>query len=90
MARVADLVARFERGRRFWRNVDVGERRACWIWDGATDGHGHARFGSGPADVHAYQLVRGPLARGARLEHSCGNDRCVNPEHMRVVEAPAS
>jgi hypothetical protein len=78
VARLLDQIRRFERDRRFWREVDVGGREDCWPW------HGGAMPRRG-ADVHAYELVRGPVPPGARLVHRCGDDRCVNPEHMDVV-----
>jgi HNH endonuclease len=30
--------------------------------------------------------VRGPLPPGTRLVHRCGDARCVNPDHMEVVD----
>jgi hypothetical protein len=75
VAQLVELLRRFERGRRFWREVDVGGREDCWL---------HPR--GAHADVRAYELVRGPLPAGARLVHRCGNPRCVNPDHMDVVK----
>ncbi len=78
MARLAELMRRYERGRRFWRHVEVGGREDCWEWSGA-DSESEA------AAAHAYQLVRGALPPGARLMHRCGSTHCMNPEHMDVV-----
>ena len=73
------LLRRYERGRRFWRQVDVRGRDECWPWLGGADA------GYAGADVRAYELVRGArLPRGARLVHRCGQARCVNPDHMDV------
>lgn len=83
MSGVVDLFRRYERGRRFWRLVDVEGRDDCWPWHGPTDRAGNGRFGRRPAHEHAYELMVGPLAPDTTLEHSCGNPRCVNPDHLR-------
>ena len=77
-----DRMRTYERGRRFWRLVDVGGRDDCWAWRGPLDPDGRAWFGRRPADLHAYELARGPLPTGAQLRHRCGDGRCVNPDHM--------
>ena len=79
MALLLELFRRYERGRRFWRHVDVRGRDECWPWRGPGD---PAATG---ADARAYELARGPLPRGARVAHRCGSPRCVNPGHMDVV-----
>ena len=81
MAYLINLMRRYERGRRFWRHVDVRARDECWQW--------HGRDAAGAA-VHAYELMRGPLPPQTRLQHRCGNALCVNPDHMDVVHAGAA
>jgi hypothetical protein len=78
VAHLVHLVRRFERRRRFWREVDVRGREDCWLWSGD-------RPPARGADIHSYELARGPLPPGARLVHQCGDAACVNPEHMAVV-----
>lgn len=64
----------------------------CWEWQGATQ----PRTGCGVARVRGRQFtahrlaywvyVRGfELAGRARVQHLCGNPRCVNPDHLRKV-----
>jgi hypothetical protein len=79
VAYLVHLIRRYERGRRFWRNVDVRGRQDCWPW------RGNYEAPAGGADIRAWELARGPLPSGASLAHSCGHAGCVNPEHMRVV-----
>jgi HNH endonuclease len=80
VAQLVELIRAFERGRRFWRGVDVRGREECWLWSGGPAPHGGA-------DVHAYERMHGPLPPRTRLVHTCGNARCVNPDHMVVVDA---
>ena len=75
-------IRKFERERRFWRLVDVRGRQDCWPWQGPVDPDGRARYERSRADSRAYELMRGPLPPGVDLRHTCGNGRCVNPEHM--------
>ncbi len=80
MARVAELIRRYERRRQFWRHVHVGGPDECWTWDGEVDADGHPRFHGRSAARHACELARGRPP--ASLEPRCGNRRCVNPEHL--------
>jgi hypothetical protein len=82
-----DRIRIYERGRRFWRHVDVRGRDDCWPWHGQVGPDGRMWFGRQPADLHAYELARGPLPTGTRLRHSCGDGRCVNPHHMERLLA---
>ena len=75
---LVERIWRFERDRRFWRHVDVRARDECWPW---ASGDSHVAG----ADMRAYELVRGPLPKGASLRHRCGTRACVNPDHMDVV-----
>jgi hypothetical protein len=77
-----DGIRTYERQRRFWRLVDVRGRDECWPWLGHVDRDGQGWFRGSRADAIAYQRARGPLPAGARLEHGCGDRRCMNPEHM--------
>jgi hypothetical protein len=80
MPNLVQLLRRYERGRRFWQHVDVRGRDECWRWLG----NGALPWPARP-DERAWELARGPLPDGARLEHRCGTDACVNPDHMDVV-----
>lgn len=65
----------------FWRKVDKGPRRGCWIW------LGHKPFVQQcgrrfQAHHVAYRLLIGPIEEGRTIRRTCGNDLCVNPEHL--------
>lgn len=81
MRDVIERIRQFERQRRFWRRVEVRGRLECWPWTGDLDPDGYARFDGRRADARAWELARGAPPPGA-LEHSCGNPRCVNPDHL--------
>jgi hypothetical protein len=76
------LIRRYERKRRFWRNVRAEGPQDCWPWLGPTDHDGFGRFEGRPAHERAYELAGGRLPSGAALEHRCGNRHCVNPYHL--------
>ena len=78
------LLRRYERGRRFWRHVRVGARDECWLWQGDVDAEGRGVYGDARADARAYELALGEEP-GSALAHSCGEPRCVNPEHLEPV-----
>ena len=87
MALVPRPLRRFEGNRRFWKNVQAGEPQECWPWHGAVDSEGYGRWRGRRADEYAYALARGGAA-GSRVEHECGNPRCVNPNHLAVADGP--
>jgi hypothetical protein len=56
----------------------------CWIWNGAKDSKGYGRFGVNGinrlAHAWAYETFIG--APKEYLQHTCGNNDCVNPAHL--------
>jgi hypothetical protein len=59
----------------------------CWEWMGGYGGPRHKRrpviqqkYGS----RWAYEHWIGPVPDGAHILHSCDNNRCVCPEHLRA------
>lgn len=76
------LVRRYERRRRFWRNVRVTGPDDCWPWLGATDAGGQAVYRGRPACETAWELTARPLPPHASLQHRCGHAWCVNPRHL--------
>lgn len=57
----------------------------CWLWDGTDDAHRNCYTRDANRKVvrpvyYAWLLVRGMAAKGV-LRPTCGNARCVNPDH---------
>lgn len=73
---------------RFWPLVNKTD--GCWIWTGRVfkhrGGYGSFTVNGRPEGAHrvAWKLLRGPLAVGDHLLHSCDNPVCVNPDHLRI------
>ncbi len=66
----------------------------CLLWTGGANKHGDpriwktyaARFGSDRPARLAWQLCHGrELGKTTKLVPSCGNPRCINPEHLTAV-----
>jgi hypothetical protein len=62
----------------------------CWIWRGAKDRKGYARFRDSDGrtvSVHrfAYQNTVGEIPDGMVLDHLCRNPGCCNPAHLEPV-----
>jgi len=59
----------------------------CWLWTGAKSNN---RFGivkwkkrTWKASRLIYTLLKGEITEGMYLLHSCDNELCVNPDHLR-------
>jgi hypothetical protein len=67
-----------------------GGRDGQWI---RCDPTGHCQWiASTPvaaARVRIYEASRGPVPRAAYVESTCGNARCVNLDHLRLVAGRA-
>jgi hypothetical protein len=83
---------------RFWAKVDkngpiVSEVLGpCWLWTGATDGHGYGQINIERrirrAHVVAYILTTGhePPPKTPKITHLCDNGHlgCVRPSHLKA------
>jgi len=78
---------------RFWKKVQKAGPNDCWLWTGAVNKSGNGSFwpvASGPnqyctnAHRFAYELAYPLLPKSASVVHTCGNNLCVNPSHMRL------
>lgn len=62
---------------------------ACWLWLGAKDKHGYGRFNVGYKTKNAYrvsyELYKGEVPVGLKLDHLCKTPSCVNPDHLEPV-----
>lgn len=82
---------------RFWQFVNTDgpipesdpSLGPCHLWTGAgtRNGYGHLRRnGKFPlAHVYAWQLANGDIPEGFDVDHRCHNRRCVNIEHLRLL-----
>jgi hypothetical protein len=77
---------------RFWAKVD--RTPACWLWTGRVDRGGYGAFSVSRRLVvrshrFSWRLANpsGADVEGACLLHSCGNHRCVRPDHLYVGSA---
>lgn len=62
---------------------------SCWLWVGAKSvyGYGQVTHDGKNMGAHrvAYELAKGGIPEGMRIDHICRTPPCVNPEHLRVV-----
>lgn len=74
----------------FWSLVEKDGPGGCWLYNGTIsfEGYGYVNIGAGvkrkqwQAHRFAWTLLKGPLAPGACVLHTCDVRNCVNPEHL--------
>ena len=66
----------------------------CWLFTGHVrpEGYGSIRRvgrNGGTTEAHrlAYEVYVGPVPDGLHLHHTCGVRRCVNPDHLVLMDA---
>jgi len=80
--------------RRFWSKVVKGD--GCWIWTGATSGHGYGILWRGmeASDyIHAHVLswlIHNGDFDGDFVFHSCPNRLCCAPSHLYIETSASS
>ncbi len=72
---------------RFWAKVDrSGGPNACWLWLGATAGHGYGVLNVNHRMIYAhrfsFELHFGAVPDEQLVRHNCDNPPCVNPAHL--------
>lgn len=74
----------------FWDRVRKTD--SCWIWEGfslpgrgAILGPAVERPGRS-ATRFSYSLAHGEIPPNKKIVHKCGNQLCVNPEHLKLGE----
>lgn len=87
-----DLAAGYsvDRFRKFVPGIEQAGTDKCWIWEGAYSNQYPVYWDSSigvsvSAPRWAYDTLVGPVHPDSRLERKCGDRRCVNPFHGRVV-----
>src|SRR5882757_9948640 len=73
---------------KFWERVDrTGGPESCWLWQG---GHSNRRpylfVGKGKyfsVNRIAYSLTKGTIPPGQKVMHTCQNESCINPAHLK-------
>ncbi len=71
--------------------TSAGYETPCWMWVAGKDkwGYGRFRYQGRAALAHrvSWELHKGALPDYPALEidHLCGNQACVNPDHLRAV-----
>lgn len=74
---------------RFWNNIEVGD---CWLWLGGVNPGGYGKgYDSESKKMRlahrlVWQELVGPIPDKLTIDHLCQNKRCVNPDHMEVVD----
>ncbi|CAO3460745.1 hypothetical protein [Azospirillum argentinense] len=70
---------------RLLAKVQPNPETGCWIWTGAFSGETPKfapRYGVSRSAMRvAYELLVGPTPTEHHLRRSCGDLRCVNPDH---------
>lgn len=73
---------------------DLNDKLPCWLWQGAKHskkrGYGKFRLTvngkSQMINAHkaSYLLFNGPVNEGQVIGHTCNNEACVSPHHLRA------
>lgn len=77
----------------FWAKVDVPyQPSCCWEWLGGVDAGGYGRCSPNKHMTRvayrvSYTLLIGPIPLDMQIDHLCRNPRCVNPDHLQIVDS---
>lgn len=67
----------------------VNLKTGCWEWRGVlnSDGYGSIKRNGRNMKAHKYiyELAKGNVPHGLELDHLCKNKKCVNPDHLEIV-----
>lgn len=69
---------------------DIDPTTGCWLWNGPRFTSGYGRWPGGfQAHVVLFKDRRGEIPPGFTLHHTCHTRRCVNPDHLQLIEKGA-
>src|SRR5438128_4038158 len=75
-------------GQFMMRCIPVTES-GCWRWTGKIKPNGYGVFWWRKQERYAhrvaYELWKGSIAAGLRVDHLCRVRSCVNPDHLELV-----
>lgn len=70
--------------KRFWSHVQRSD--GCWLWTAGRNRGGYGNFWFDERTVTAsrmaWELVIGPIPKGACVLHQCDTPACVRPDHL--------
>lgn len=81
----------------FWAMVDIGSPNACWEWKGKVTEAGTPKVSFARGHGVPNREITAPRAAcyytwgdigGLPLRHTCRNNLCCNPLHLRVLKVP--
>lgn len=62
----------------------------CWDWVGSLHNDGYAAWNTGGKQIKvhraSYLLSTGPIPKKRFVVHTCYNRKCVNPDHLKLVD----
>ena len=71
----------------FWAKVN--KTPTCWEWTAGKSKEGYGDFWINKTMQRAhrvsYEWANGPIPDGMQVDHSCLNEGCVNPAHLRLA-----
>lgn len=67
---------------KFWAKVE--KTNSCWLWNGSVREGGRPQYGGKTAYRIAYEVYHGEFDPRKKVLHTCGNNLCVNPQHLRL------
>ena len=73
---------------RFWDKVEVNQITNCWNFTSMLrNGYGRFKINNKILSAHrfAYEINKGKIPEGLKLDHLCRNPSCVNPDHLEIV-----
>lgn len=63
------------------------DKNSCWNWTLRKCKDGYARTGGHLVHRIVYELFFGEIPNGHDVDHLCYNRACLNPDHLRSIEA---